>query len=117
MLAKSAAKDYFKNVDRESITYAKNPQHAYLLTSYVIETRALKLYSLYQTLLKQRDLFSISSLLSQEEGHLKDIKSMLVTDNQFMVVHDRLLMEEEKFFAQFLESLTTEIAQNESFTH
>lgn len=107
MLAKSAAKAYFKNVDRECFTHAKNPHHAYLLTSYIIETRALKLYSVYQKLLKQRAMFSIASLLSQEERHLDEIKSLLLADSEFLAVHDRILVEEEKFFAQLLESLAT----------
>ena len=72
LIAGIAAKNYFKQVDHYSVKFSfSNPLVSYLYTTYVVEQRALAVYSFYQDLLKKsKKPFSIQAVLNDEKEHL-----------------------------------------------
>lgn len=111
MLAKTAAKKYLQSIDAHCARYARDPYHAYLLTSYVIETRALKLYSAYEKVLREHNLFRVASILKQEEQHLHDMQAMLVEKSEnFSTEAEDLIAFEMSNYDEFFSALCASIA-------
>ena len=72
MIAPQAASDYFQKVDHYVGKFSfNNPVLNYFYTTYIVEQRALVVYSLYNEILKRKAFsFSIQSILNEEEEHL-----------------------------------------------
>ncbi|MCA9506950.1 MAG: hypothetical protein KC505_00835 [Myxococcales bacterium] len=117
MLEKHAAKNYFQKIDAKSSEQASSTRYAYLLTSYLIETRALKLYGAYQNQLKKREMFQLSPIINQEERHLQTIKCMLIDlDPALEAKQYFYLAYEEECFHEWLELLVQRLDSYESYT-
>ena len=103
LLAKSSAKKYLQSIDAYCALHAPNVNHAYMLSSFVIETRALLLYSTYGKLLQETNLFRLTSILKQEERHLQEMEEALhVRDQDFSVTKEKMRHFEERSFSNFL---------------
>lgn len=72
MLVPQSASDYFQKVDHYSMKFSfSNPVINYLYTTYIVEQRALALYSLYDEVLKKKQAgFSLRPVLNDEKKHL-----------------------------------------------
>ena len=72
MIASQSASDYFQKIDHYLGKFLfSNPVLNYLYTTYIIEQRALVVYSLYDEVLKRKSFsFSIQSILNDEKDHL-----------------------------------------------
>ncbi len=117
MLHKPAAKLYFQRIDSMSGEQTKSARHAYLLTSYLIETRALKFYSAYDKQLKMDSSFRLVAIINQETRHLSAIENALVSsDKEFLANQDFLLKYEEQCFGEWLSSLAQEVEKYDTRT-
>lgn len=118
LLAKSAAITYFQQLDAMSAERACSARHAYLLTSYIVETRALDLYTTYEKLLRDQRLFRLTSIVCQERRHLHEIRDKLVQiDQHFLTIESELLTKEAKCFSEWLLTLAREIEEYDSQPH
>lgn len=72
MIASQAASDYFQKIDHYLGKFSfSNPTLNYLYTTYIVEQRALVVYSLYDEILKRKSFaFSVQSVLNDEKDHL-----------------------------------------------
>lgn len=72
LLAPKAGSDYFQQIDHYTVKFSlSNPVISYLYTTYVIEQRALVVYSLYNEILKRKGFsFCLQSVLNDEREHL-----------------------------------------------
>lgn len=118
LLAKNAAKNYVQSVDAHCARFARTAHHAYLLTSYVIETRALVLYTVYDDHLQKRHAFRLTSILKQERRHLHEMEKALVCfDDQFISLKAALLLEESHYFHEWMLALQRELVTYDAITH
>ena len=71
-IAPQSASDYFQKIDHYLGKFSfSNPILNYLYTTYIVEQRALVVYSLYDEILKRKSFsFSIQSVLNEEKNHL-----------------------------------------------
>ena len=79
LLAGEAARTYFQRLDKkaQSISGGKTFLN-YILTTWLIEQRAVLVYTIYNQLLLQKKFsFSLSSLLKEEVGHLIHVKNSI----------------------------------------
>lgn len=115
MLGKAAAKHYIQQVDAYCASGARDEYHAYMLTSYVVELRALMLYKIYDDLLKKDGRFRLTSILKQETSHLKHMATMLnANDKEFRVIKHDVCCFEEKSFGELITALYKDITQHDS---
>lgn len=87
---------------------------AYLLTTYSIEVRALKLYPLYERILRKNDSqVSIKGIILEENNHLKDMeKEIEVCWQNWKQVVARALRMEEELFLKWQKRLMAEVDQS-----
>jgi hypothetical protein len=92
-----------KNHEYESIR-----KGSYLLTTYAIEKRAQRIYTLYQKLLKTHNIpISLKSILAEENGHLLQIESHIEKDEVLNLLKDEACTFESDLFDRFLEEVET----------
>jgi hypothetical protein len=107
MLAKTAAKNYLHAIAIKSAHHARDARHAYLLASYIIETRALSLYTIYDALVHDDKSYSLASILKQEHRHLDEMHIALNhADPSFTSMSALLCQFEQACFDDFFTSLT-----------
>jgi len=88
ILNKKNSLKYIKNLDYSICLLLKDNKnlvyYSYLLTTYSIEKRAIKFYTLYQKILEEQNTcFGIKSILSEETKHLNEIEK-LIEDTNFL---------------------------------
>ena len=73
MIVSEAAEDYFQSIDHKAKEFSRsNPVLNYLYTTYIVESRAILSYSIYNEILKRKNFgFSLNSILKEEEKHLE----------------------------------------------
>ena len=73
LLASQAGSDYFQQIDQYTVKFSfSNPVINYFYTTYVVEQRALVVYSLYNDILKRKKLsLCLQSVLNDEKEHLQ----------------------------------------------
>lgn len=78
----------------------------YLLTTFVIEMRALPFYQNYQSVIDEHNLaLSLKSVIAEEENHLREIKGQLLSLGLSDSFLNLCLKMEEKAFAKWLLAL------------
>ncbi len=85
LLKGKMAEQYFQNLDHYAEKHLKadfsDSQGVflnYLYTTYMIEERAVEVYTLYNTFLKQNGFsFNLDFVLKEEGGHLKEVTTRL----------------------------------------
>jgi rubrerythrin len=111
---------YIKSVDRRicisikhhAISFITNI--AYLLTTLVIEQRALPFYTLYQQVIEEHRIpISLKSLITEEEHHLSEINQEITdTDLPTDLVND-CLANEKILFDRWLSHVTAALNEKE----
>lgn len=83
---------------------------SYLLTTYIVEIRALKLFCLYQEVLKaQFSDINIQSIISEEESHLKDMEDDIHRNLKIKNLLSTALKLETIIYQDFINGLWQEI--------
>lgn len=115
LLAGTAARTYFQNLDNRAKKLSKeNVFLNYLLTTWVIENRAVHIYTLYNQILHaHRFPFSLKPVLRDEKEHLNFIEDHI----QQLSAESKLLLEdltrfEAAEFKVFFDCLETEAEKN-----
>ena len=79
MLTPKECESYFQQLDQkaELISNGK-PELNYLYTTWIVETRAVNVYSLYNKILKEKQFsFTLNPILKDEEKHLMQVKHFI----------------------------------------
>ena len=79
----------------------------YLYTTWIVETRAVRVYSLYNQILRQKQFsFTLNSILKDEEKHLNQVKNLIqARDREHETHFQELAAFEEREFASLLGDL------------
>lgn len=82
--------------------------YCYLAVTYIIEERAVDVYTAYEQILRERDIpIHLSGLLKEEEGHMQEILNMAAElPVDFEQELEALATDEEVLFQSFAESLS-----------
>lgn len=103
LLAPKAGNDYFQQIDRYTLKFSfSNPVISYLYTTYIVEQRALVVYSLYNDTLKRKaGSFSIESVLNDEREHCDFVfeKIQKIDPLWEKNLEDMIHFEHQKYFA------------------
>ncbi len=117
MLAKPAAKNYLQAIDSLCVHYARDARAAYVLTSFVVETRALLVYTAYEEILSATKRFRVASILAQETRHLAEMEVKLSTElASFAKIKRELCRREEVLFGEFATELLREVLGNDKIS-
>ena len=112
LLASKSASNYFQQIDHYTLNF--NPSHpviSYLYTTYVVEQRAMVVYSLYHEMLKRKGFsLSLQSVLNDEKDHLEYVFGKIKKTDPLWEKHleDINHFEHQKYFS-FLIALETEV--------
>ncbi len=109
----SFAEDYFQALDSkveewvEEVFSKKNPEYSYMLTSYVIEKRAIKVYPFYQLQLEEEPMKQVlMQIIKDEQDHLDLFESQLKKIPQLKgIKHSEIWSFEEKLFKEYMNAL------------
>ena len=102
------SRSYIKKIDDFCLSLM-DKELCYPAVSYVVEERATHLYSHYAQLLKPKGIpFSLTSLLHEEENHLREMKEKVLENLDEKTIHSLLDFEEE-LFSEFREALFVEL--------
>lgn len=107
------AEDYFQGLDSEvhrwvlQETGAENPYLCYLLASYLVEIRAMKVYPMYFSRLSEAPAkYIIQQIIRDETEHLAYLQERMKLLEEFSAFQDSHLTDhEQKLFATFLEEM------------
>ena len=112
LLAGHQARTYFQNLDEKARELSQEQTLLnYLLTTWIIEKRAVTLYTIYNQLLKENQFpFSLNPILKDEKSHLNYVRDHIKKLNSggeksFSALSDF----EEKEFEVFMEALEREV--------
>lgn len=111
-LALMASKNYIGLMDTNLCRLLKkhdllSPEHAYVLTTLVIELRALPFYRLYQEMLDSHAVgISVKSIISEEEHHLEEIQTRLQVFQLPTALIDEAERLEKDLYQRWLHRLT-----------
>jgi hypothetical protein len=88
---------------------------AYLYVTYLIEVRADELYPAYQDVLtEQQSKVTVKSIILEEEGHLREMMSMLETLHPDWQTHASYLQAaEEVLFGNWFKQITENVQKSE----
>jgi len=76
LFAASAVKTYFYQLDRMVGRYSPDPKTSYTWTTWLVEERAMEVYSLYDRLLAERHSeISLAPVLKDEAQHLEFVRA------------------------------------------
>ena len=112
MIGAQECETYFQSLDKKSLELAKGHVFLnYLYTTWIVEIRALKVYSIYNDLLKQKKQgFSLQSILKDEKEHLQEVETQIKKQDKNHPAHLNLLQDFEKEkFEELLQHLNKEI--------
>jgi hypothetical protein len=118
LLCGHEAKNYFQELDRTCAASLRSvgdsqlqAKLVYLYVTWLVEQRALKIYSLYKSKLEEAgQKLPLSGLLAEEKSHLEAVQVSLINDDAHFhhrKVHLQVL--ENKLFEVFLKSLFVEV--------
>lgn len=111
------ARAYFQNLD-QACTAAlpgKNAEKNYILTTLLIEERALKIYPEYEGFLKENQIpNALKSILKDEGEHLSEMQAHLADKPELRAHLDYLRSFEEDRFQDFLVKIHEELRQEKS---
>jgi hypothetical protein len=119
-LAGNAARSYFQCVDQFCHASLERDKFAvdkaslnYLYVTWLVEVRALEVYSLYQQLAVQCGMsFGLKGLLAEEERHLSAVESELaLRDPKFAERADEYRRVEQHLYQTYLANLAQEVTQ------
>lgn len=125
-LCQEDAVNYFQTLDHglskwlEEKTGAKNPLHSYLLTTSLIERRAMKIYPLYKTLTRQELVASeLKQIIIEESNHKGplDQKAQRVLEAIAPNLLEEAIQKEEELFEKFLGALSQSLEQASLLHH
>lgn len=108
MLAPEECENYFQQLDgKAELISSGNPVLNYLYTTWIVETRAVKVYSLYSQILREKQFtFTLNPILKDEEKHLTQVKNFIQQRDSRHEIHFQELVEfEEGEFTALLEHL------------
>lgn len=108
LLAQQAVQAYFYHLDHHVAAACSQPQHVYAYVTWLIETRAMKVYGAYERVLKEHlpDV-SLQPVLIDEAKHLHDVRQNLPKDG---AAPDVLCSIEEMCFNTMWSALEAAIA-------
>jgi hypothetical protein len=115
LLCGAEACDYFQKIDHAAIieTQETDAWKSYLYTSYLIETRAIKFYKLFEEVLAEHHQMSVfRGILIEENRHLDEIEMLLkqVITNNFKL---KILQDfEEQTFNQLIEVINNYVLKS-----
>lgn len=114
LLAGHEARVYFQNLDEKARELSKgNILLNYLLTTWIIEKRAVSFYHIYNQILKEGQFpFSLNAILKDEKAHLNYVENYIkklnsAGEKSFSVIREF----EEKEFEIFIEALEKEVKE------
>ena len=116
LLAGHEARAYFQNLDEKAKELSREQTLLnYLLTTWIIEKRAVSFYHIYNQSLKEEQFpFSLNPVLKDEKAHLNYVENYIKKLNPGGEKAFSLLREfEEKEFAIFMEALEKKMKQTE----
>jgi len=114
LLGGDGANKYFQKLDHYIHNDLPRENHFflnYLYVTFVIEERALSIYTDYQALLTAKDYsFNLTPLLVEETQHLNEAKTLLAdNDADFMERIIKFSIIEKELFADFINEVTREL--------
>ncbi|WP_342085528.1 hypothetical protein [Dyadobacter sp. OTU695] len=124
LLAPVHTRQYLHKLDIQCARYLKEQfglegrklkYAAYLYVTYLIEVRADELYPAYQDVLtEQQSKVTVKSIILEEEGHLKEMISMLEILHPDWQTHaSRLQATEEALFNNWFKQITENVQRSE----
>jgi hypothetical protein len=119
LLAEKALKSYFYELDaaaERAISHSEAKKEVYLLVTWLIEERALKVYLAYEALLQSENFeLTLKPVLADETHHLRDAKDHLLDLLEARNIDIEPLLEtEEQLFKNLFHELSREaFAQKE----
>lgn len=124
LLAPVHTRQYLHKLDIQCARYLKNQfgfegrklkDSAYLYVTYLIEVRADELYPAYQDVLtEQQSKVTVKSIILEEEGHLREMMSMLEMLHPDWQTHAaRLQAIEEALFDNWFKQVTENVLNSE----
>ncbi|MCY4512689.1 MAG: hypothetical protein OXB86_03265 [Bdellovibrionales bacterium] len=114
MLAPEECENYFQQLDKKAeLISNEKPDLNYLYTTWIVETRAVSVYSLYNKILKEKQFsFTLNPILKDEEKHLAQVKNCIQQMDSRHEIHFQELMGfEEQEFSVLLEHLKKTVFQ------
>ena len=108
LLAPDECENYFQNLDRKAETLSGRDKILnYLYTTWIVETRAVRVYSLYNQILREKRFsFTLNSILKDEEKHLNQVKNLIQErDNRHEIHFQELTAFEGREFGSLLGNL------------
>ena len=115
LLLPEKCEDYFQNLDKKAESLSGgNKVLNYLYTTWIVETRAVNVYSLYNQILQaKRFPFTLNPILKDEEKHLKQVKNLIEKmDSRYEAHFQELMAFERKEFTSLLKDLKINVLQN-----
>lgn len=112
LLCSKHAIAYFQTIDRSVHLYLNNDDffQAYLITTYLIEQRAISLYRLLETVLNQINKTSpFRGILAEENQHLNEIIYSMNKNNISVDNLNALIKLEQKQFKNFMSIIENSI--------
>ena len=111
MICGDKAEAYFQKVDQlTKMIPNSNTILNYLYTSYLVETRAISVYKIYNKILERNNLFSIKAILQEEETHLQSVaESIRQIDPLSDYNMEKLKQKEYSFYFSLLHDLEEEL--------
>ena len=119
LLLPEKCEDYFQKLDKKAESLSSgNKILNYLYTTWIVETRAVTVYSLYNRILQTKQFpFTLNSILKDEEKHLKQVKDLIEQiDNQHKIHFQDLIAFEKKEFMSLLKDLKESVISTEVFS-
>ena len=101
LLAPEECEGYFQNLDRKAEALSNGDKILnYLYTTWIVETRAVTVYSLYNQILREKQFsFTLNPILKDEEKHLNQVKNLIQKKDSRHEIHFQELraFEEQEF--------------------
>lgn len=116
MFCSQQAETYFQNVDKKAQTIADGENLLnYLYTTYMVETRAVSAYTIYNKILERNNFsFTLQALLKEEENHLDNTTSMIKELDPLWEQHlEQLKQAEYSLYFSLLHDLEEELTQKQ----
>jgi rubrerythrin len=118
LLCGEAAEEYFQSLDHQCETQLSDQDDArrgkltYLYVTWLVERRALEVYSLYKDAVAGTEVAQkLAGLLAEENGHLRQVESEIARyDPQHEARAESLVMLESRLYAAFLGALAGALA-------
>lgn len=113
-LSRNAALRYFHRMDRSALQLLKeeglnDQKHSYLLTTLLIENRAMKIYPLYRSITKRTDVKDeLTEIIKEEANHKKPLEYSFYSEcENAQVIFARANQMESTLFSHFWQNIST----------